>query len=206
MMDMKKSLSKKILASVLAGSAVLTFAVAPYMPVSANDDTTTQPKMETISKDGPHRLGAKNTKFNERINQMVKNGKLTSEQATKLKNAMEEFKHQQQEARKDFMKSLPDKTGISQDTLKEIFRKPAHHDGQSRLAALVKAGQVTQEESDALTKFFANHKPGAENAPKSHEEAVTMMTKETGISSDRLQEIMKMMRPPMGPGPVIPQR
>lgn len=206
---MNKSLSKKILASVLAGAAVLTFAVTPYMPVSANEGTTQEQTM-TVSKDGnPHRLGAKSNMFANRINQMVQDGKITSEQGTKLKNAMDEFRHKQENERKEFMKSLPDKTGISQDQLKEIFRGPNQHNmkgPQERLANLVKDGNVTQAEADAMNKFFTSHKVGSSDAPKSHEDAVKMMAEETGITSDRIEQIMNLMRPPMGPGPVIPRK
>lgn len=204
-MKSNKSLSKKVLASVLAGTAVLTFAVASYMPASANDDTA-QVKTEAVSNNRPHRLGAKMNPVNERVNQAVKDGKITSEQATKLKNAMDEFKQKQKAERKEFMKSLPDKTGISQATLKEIFKKPNKFvNRQNRLATLVQNGQVTQQEADSLNKFFASHKPGSANAPKSHEEAMQQMTSETGISADRIKQIMKLMRPPMGPGPVMPK-
>ncbi len=205
MMTKHTNLTKKVLASVLAGAALLTFAVTPYMPVSANDGAT-QEKTEAVAHDGHgfgHQRGDRG--LDQRLEKMVNDGKITSDQATSLKKAMAAFHKKQAAEQKEFMDSLPDKTGISHDTLKNIFQRPVFQKRQNRLADLVKQGTVTQAEADSLQKFFSSHKPGSEGAPQSREEARAMMVKETGISSDRLDEIMKQMRPPMGPGPVIPQ-
>ena len=49
---------------------------------------------------------------------MVKEGKITQEQADKLKKAIADFQEKQAKERQKFMKGLPGKTGISESTLR----------------------------------------------------------------------------------------
>ena len=102
------------------------------------------------------------------------------------------------------MKSLPDKTGISEATLREIMAPPRMLRGsgpQQRLQQLVKDGSITQSEATALEQSFKKHHPGQGQPPKApargqkpdRQKLEQELSEETGISTDRLQEIMQLM-------------
>jgi polyhydroxyalkanoate synthesis regulator phasin len=209
-MKIQYNLKKKVLAGVLAGTAAVMLMAAPYMPVSASNDTA---KAESYAAEMQHPGGPgmhKNNGFKDRLAQMVKDGKITQDQADKLSSSMKAFREKQKQERKDWMEQLPNETGISQDTLKTIFRPQHKHmmDPQQmkqRMDQLVKDGKVTQDEATALENFHKTHKPdGKKDGEKlTHEQRLQQVSEATGISTDRLQEIGHMMMPPMrdGQGP-----
>lgn len=207
-------LKKKVLSGLLAGTAAVMLMASPYMPVSAYDTTTAQTQQAATEEGAPgphdgHQKGPQQA-MTERIATMVKNGKITQDQADKLEVSMKAFHEKQGQEMKAWRDNLPNETGISQDTLKEIFKRP-HHQRMSpeqmkqRMAQLVQDGKVTQTEMDALQTYFQNHKPDKSQAQKGEKKDPKQMmqniSSETGISTDRLQEIMHMMMPPKGPGP-----
>lgn len=82
------------------------------------------PRMERHMGPDPAMRPSPKLAVSHRVQQLVKDGKITSDQAMKLNEEMQRFQRKQQKERKKFMKSLPDKTGIDKDTLKEIFTSP----------------------------------------------------------------------------------
>jgi polyhydroxyalkanoate synthesis regulator phasin len=203
-MNIQKSLKQKVMASVLAGTAAAILMAAPFMPVSANDSNNAQPSAYTESADGGQHKAPINRHnfFNEKLTKMVNAGTITQDQADKLKAAMKEHKDQVKADHDAWMKSLPDKTGISEQTLKQIFAHPKRHMDpqkmQKRMTKLVQDGKITQTEADSIQNFFKNHKPD-QNKQKGErpdpQQMLQTMSSETGISSDRLQEIQHMMMP-----------
>ncbi len=129
---------KRILAVSLVSAAAAIMAAMPYGIASAADAETgpsvPPPRMERRMGPGPAVMPQAKLAFSHRIQQMVRDGKLTSDQALKLNKEMQRFQKKQRKERRQFMESLPDKTGIDQDTLKEIFTPPQrdhmmkHHD------------------------------------------------------------------------------
>lgn len=200
----------KVVAVALAGAAAFTLGTAPLALASepaaaAGSETRAQRKMPPLRPFRP----------DFRINQMVKEGKITQEQADKLKKALSDFQAKQAKERQKFMKSLPGKTGISEATLREIMmpRRFMHGPGpQLRLQQLVKDGSVTEQEAAALEKSFQNHRPQAGQRPAEGQrpdpqQMLQKMSEETGISTSRLQEIMQHMHQqgPQGPQGEAPQ-
>lgn len=78
----------------------------------------------------PHRIGMAGPgfhgtfDFSHRVQAMVRDGKITQDQAFKLYDEMDRFERRGHRDHKRFMRSLPDKTGISDATLKELFAPP----------------------------------------------------------------------------------
>lgn len=124
-MKWNELLHKKMISAAVLG-AVVCIASAPYTMVSAQDAEAMLP-MPPMEVQGPQPgFGPGHGKFafSHRIQQMVRDGKITDDQATKLMDAMKKFHKRQMREHREFMDSLPDKTGISEDTLKEIFVRP----------------------------------------------------------------------------------
>lgn len=129
---------KRILAVSLVGAAAAIMAAMPYGMASAADAETgpsvPPPRMERRMGPGPAVSPQAKLAFSHRVQQMVRDGKLTSDQALKLNKEMQRFQKKQRKERRQFMESLSDRTGIDQDTLKEIFAPPQrnhmmkHHD------------------------------------------------------------------------------
>lgn len=143
---------KKVTAVVLAGAAALTLGTAPLAMAAepaetAGSEARVQHHMPPMRPFQP----------DFRIKQMVKEGKITREQAEKLKKAMADFQEKQAKERQKFMKSLPDKTGISESTLRELMVPPRFHRGPG--PQLQQGQQGTQE------------KVPQEEAPQAPEEA-----------------------------------
>ena len=145
-----------------------------------------------------------------RIDQMVQQGKITSDQADKLKTALKDFQEKQHKERQQFLKSLPDKTGISEETLRDVLVQPRFRRGpapQARMQQLVKDGSITQNEATALETYFKNHHPQRDGHKRGErpdfQKIQEEISNETGISTDRLQEIGKLMHPrgPQGEPP-----
>lgn len=135
-----KEYKGRIASICLAGAAAAILTAAPFMPSFAADTdaqagATTKQTQQTAQQ-GRHRMPP-HPRFNpdQRINQYVSDGTITQDQADKLKKALKEEHEKQQKEHETFMKNLPKKTGISEDTLKKIMpQRPqprrAPHDGQ----------------------------------------------------------------------------
>lgn len=126
---------KKMVALSLVGAAAAIMAAVPYGIASAADAETgasmPPPKMERPMGPGPAMMPQQKLAFSHRVQQMVRDGRITSDQAFKLNDEMKRFQRRQHKERQKFIESLPDRTGIDQDTLKEIFMPP-RHDGNMR--------------------------------------------------------------------------
>ena len=126
---------KKMVTLSLVGAAAAIMAAVPYGIASAADAETgasmPPPKMERPMGPGPAMMPQQKLAFSHRVQQMVRDGRITSDQAFKLNDEMKRFQRRQHKERQKFIESLPDRTGIDQDTLKEIFMPP-RHDGNMR--------------------------------------------------------------------------
>ena len=182
----------------MIGVAPFTIAQAAGTADAASG-ASTRPQM--TRKMPPARPG---TGQNARIDRMVQQGKITSEQADKLKKEIADFREKEAKDHQKFMKSLPDKTGISEATLREIMAPPRMLRGsgpQQRLQQLVKDGSITQSEATALEQSFRKHHPRQGQPPKApadgqrpdRQKLEQELSQETGISTQRLQEIMQLM-------------
>lgn len=174
------------------------------------------------------------------IDKAVSDNKITDKQATKLKKELVSFykncQKQQDEMRKlnkkdarDYRKenredfSLRDnfdkisqKTGISVDTLNEIFRKPAKQmmfrdDMNQRLTAitnqLVADGKLTQDEVNKINQYMQSGRDKFVQMNKEQRQAfiedyrkmtpqqrLDQISAGTGISTQRLQEIFDIFK------------
>ena len=215
-MKMLHTWQRRTLAAVLAGTAAVMIGVAPFTIAQAADTTdaaagaSTRPKM--IRQMPPIHPGIGQ---NARIDRMVQQGKITSEQANKLKKAIADFREKEAKDHQKFMKSLPNKTGISEETLREIMAPPRLRRGfgpQTRLQQLVKDGSITQSEATALEQSFQKHYSRQGQPPKApadgqrpdRQKLEQELSQETGISTTRLQEIMQLMHQ-QGPRDEAPQ-
>lgn len=126
---------KKMVTLSLVGAAAAIMAAVPYGIASAADAETgasmPPPKMERPMGPGPAMMPQQKLAVSHRVQQMVRDGRITSDQAFKLNDEMKRFQRRQHKERQKFIESLPDRTGIDQDTLKEIFMPP-RHDGNMR--------------------------------------------------------------------------
>lgn len=204
-MKMLHTWQRRTLAAVLAGTAAVMIGVAPFTIAQAADTTdaaagaSTRPKMTRQMPPIHPGIGQ-----NARIDRMVQQGKITSEQANKLKKAIADFREKEAKDHQKFMKSLPNKTGISEETLREIMAPPRLRRGfgpQARLQQLVKDGSITQSEATALEQSFQKHHSRQGQPPKApadgqrpdRQKLEQELSQETGISTTRLQEIMQLM-------------
>lgn len=215
-MKMLHTWQRRTLAAVLAGTAAVMIGVAPFTIAQAADATdaaagaSTRPKMTRQMPPIHPGIGQ-----NARIDRMVQQGKITSEQANKLKKAIADFREKEAKDHQKFMKSLPNKTGISEETLREIMAPPRLRRGfgpQARLQQLVKDGSITQSEATALEQRFQKHHSRQGQPPKApadgqrpdRQKLEQELSQETGISTTRLQEIMQLMHQ-QGPRDEAPQ-
>jgi len=204
-MKMLHTWQRRTLAAVLAGTAAVMIGVVPFTIAQAADTTdaaagaSTRPKMTRQMPPIHPGIGQ-----NARIDRMVQQGKITSEQANKLKKAIADFREKEAKDHQKFMKSLPNKTGISEETLREIMAPPRLRRGfgpQARLQQLVKDGSITQSEATALEQSFQKHHSRQGQPPKApadgqrpdRQKLEQELSQETGISTTRLQEIMQLM-------------
>ena len=202
-MNMEKKLKQKIMAGLLASAAAAIIMAVPYISVSANNSVTGPMAGTDQVSQGQHRMGSNHCdSFHERITAMVTEGKITQEQADKLENVIQEHTNQLIKEREVWIQHLPDKTGISEQIIKEIFARPDYHrtplQVQNRMAALVQEGQITQTEADSIQNFFVNHKPDWSRQNGERPDMRNMwqqMAEETGISAERLKEIHFMVMP-----------
>lgn len=197
-----QNIERKFSAALLAGAAVAVLAAVPFTSSFAADtDNPPAPPM----MGAPRENMAHQADKDKHIDDMVTAGKLTSEQGEKLKAALKEFSAKQRSERKAFFDSLPNKTGISESTLKEVFR-PRHgrgHDNpKAAMDKLVEQGKITQQEAEALNAFFTKRAENMSartdtddrNRPDP-QQFLADMSASTGISSERLNEIRELMRP-----------
>lgn len=215
-MKMLHTWQRRTLAAVLAGTAAVMIGVAPFTIAQAADTTdaaagaSTRPKMTRQMPPIHPGIGQ-----NARIDRMVQQGKITSEQANKLKKAIADFREKEAKDHQKFMKSLPNKTGISEETLREIMAPPRLRRGfgpQARLQQLVKDGSITQSEATALEQSFQKHHSRQGQPPKApadgqrpdRQKLEQELSQKTGISTTRLQEIMQLMHQ-QGPRDEAPQ-
>lgn len=215
-MKMLHTWQRRTLAAVLAGTAAVMIGVAPFTIAQAADTTdaaagaSTRPKMTRQMPPIHPGIGQ-----NACIDRMVQQGKITSEQANKLKKAIADFREKEAKDHQKFMKSLPNKTGISEETLREIMAPPRLRRGfgpQARLQQLVKDGSITQSEATALEQRFQKHHSRQGQPPKApadgqrpdRQKLEQELSQETGISTTRLQEIMQLMHQ-QGPRDEAPQ-
>ena len=215
-MKMLHTWQRRTLAAVLAGTAAVMIGVAPFTIAQAADTTdvaagaSTRPKMTRQMPPIHPGIGQ-----NARIDRMVQQGKITSEQANKLKKAIADFREKEAKDHQKFMKSLPNKTGISEETLREIMAPPRlrrEFGPQARLQQLVKDGSITQSEATALEQSFQKHHSRQGQPPKApadgqkpdRQKLEQELSQETGISTTRLQEIMQLMHQ-QGPRDEAPQ-
>lgn len=116
--DMK---AKTLRPLALAGAAVAIMAASPFMaqaydggPGMAPPSHADRQLQQTYMKVG----------FSHRLQAMVADGKITKDQALKLQRLMDKEQDRQRRDHRRFVESLPEKTGISEDTLKELFAPP----------------------------------------------------------------------------------
>lgn len=112
---------KKFLAVTLAGTAAFTLGAAPLAMAAEPAETASETTAEARAPRPGHMPPMRPFQPDFRINKMVKEGKITQEQADKLKKAIADFQEKQAKERKKFMKGLPGKTGISKSTLRELM-------------------------------------------------------------------------------------
>lgn len=141
-MKLNESLRKKLMSASVIGAAAAFMAVAPYMTASAADMNDRRPgpppppfRAEEPGP-GPAMMGpgpiVKGFGFSHRVQAMVRDGKITAEQAMKLNRELDKYERRQAKAHKKFVRELPEKTGISEDTLKELFAPPKRPDRPDR--------------------------------------------------------------------------
>lgn len=118
MTQVTTTLRKKIIALAFTGAAAMLITAVPNAQVSAADIRPPRP----AAMQQAHYLA-----YSHRLQDMVRDGKISEQQALKLNKAVKKFHAKQAQDRKRFMKSLPERTGISQDTLKELFAPPRGH-------------------------------------------------------------------------------
>lgn len=122
---------KTIRPIALAGAAVAIMAASPYALAQAYDGGPGMPPPQRLEQRQGHMIQQK-MDFSRRLQAMVADGRVTRDQALKLQNLLRrQQKRQQENAREQrrFMESLPDKTGISADTLRELLMPPQRPDG-----------------------------------------------------------------------------
>ncbi len=122
---------KKMTMAVLAGAAVFLFSAVPFSMASAADcrgghaaPPPPPPPPHHMQAPGPDWRGESTFAFSHRVQDMVRDGKITLDQAMKLNGEMKKFKRHPGRDHRRLMQSLPDTTGISEDTLKELFAPP----------------------------------------------------------------------------------
>ncbi|SDN48629.1 hypothetical protein SAMN05660299_02788, partial [Megasphaera paucivorans] len=108
------ALRQKLLTTVLTGTAVAVLATASFIPVSANDDSASGLNTPMTAAAPVH-----HNPMQHRIAVMIRDGKITQDQADSLHAAMQEFHQQMKADHQKFMAQLPDKTGIAAAVLKE---------------------------------------------------------------------------------------
>lgn len=124
---------KKLAAVTLAGAAAFTLGAASLVLAAEPAETETEAPAATGTEARAPRPGhmppMRPFQPDFRIKKMVKEGKITQEQADKLKKAFADFQEKQAKERQKFMKSLPGKTGISESTLRELMVPPRFRHG-----------------------------------------------------------------------------
>lgn len=124
---------KKVMAVTLAGSAAFTLGAAPLAMAAEPAETAAEAPAETGTEARAswpeHMPPMRPFQPDFRIKKLVKEGKITQEQADKLKKAFADFQEKQAKERQKFMKSLPGKTGISESTLRELMAPPRFRHG-----------------------------------------------------------------------------
>ncbi len=133
-------LEKNMHALSISGAAFAIIAASPVAVSHAYDAETGATRRPPQRVEQRSDLGqvAMKVRFSHHLQAMVADGKITKDQAFKLQNELDRFHERQQKDRQRFMDRLPEKTGISEDTLQELFaprdgaRRPApgdwHHD------------------------------------------------------------------------------
>ncbi|MBS5581280.1 MAG: hypothetical protein KHX20_01640 [Megasphaera sp.] len=191
---------KYVAGALLMGTATVLFSLSSVLPVEAADATSGASTMPPQRQEDP--MAGRVNPIDHNIDTLVQEGKITQDQATKLKKACQDFQKKEQKDHQAFEKSLPSKTGIDESTLKEIFKRPQrrgnHRNPQAQLNSLVAQGKVTQEEATTLDTYFKSHRPDKESTETRAERPdtdsmISQMSEETGISKDRLQEIGTLM-------------
>lgn len=216
-MQIHQILRRKVAAITLAGAAAAILITAPYLFVSADDTASASKNAGTTQQTS--QMSHPQGNMENHIQEYVTNGKITSEQAAKLQKALQEQHQKNKENHDKFMKELPDETGISEDTLKEIMKRPDFKSKRmgnrgQRMQQLVKDGKVTQDEATALETYFKNNRPqkseaGAEKQQrqrKSPDEMSQEIANGTGLTQSRVKEIMELMRPQGNPPQGQPQQ
>lgn len=113
---------KKLASFALVSAAAAVMTVMPNSQASAADMRPGPPPPHRIGMAGP---GFHSTfDFSHRVQAMVRDGKITQDQAFKLYDEMKRFERKGQRDHRRFMHKLPERTGISEDTLKELFAPP----------------------------------------------------------------------------------
>lgn len=136
-----QSWQKKFLAVTLAGTAAFTLGAAPLAMAAEPAETAQSTEARKPGKMPPMRPFGPDF----RIKKMVKEGKITQEQADKLKKAIADFQEKQAKERQKFMKGLPGKTGIPESILRELMAPPRFRHGPG--PQLQQGQQGTQTEA-----------------------------------------------------------
>jgi len=189
------ALRQKLLTTVLTGTAVAVLATASFIPVSANDDSASGLNTPMTAAAPVH-----HNPMQHRIAVMIRDGKITQDQADSLHAAMQEFHQQMKADHQKFMAQLPDKTGIDAAVLKEIL-PPMHHHGQpghmkQHINQLVQQGTLTQDQANALeTSLRDFHQHQKEEQMAARKEFMAQLPNQTGISKETLRQVFPA--PPM---------
>lgn len=135
-MNIRYIVKKTCMPLALAGAAFAIMAASPVAVSHAYDAETGATRRPPQRVEQWNDLGqvAMKVRFSHRLQAMVADGKITKDQAFKLQNELDRFHERQQKDRQRFMDKLPEKTGISEDTLQELFAPPqrAPRDGARR--------------------------------------------------------------------------
>lgn len=129
--SMWQQLKRKTIRPIaLAGAAVAIMAASPYAMAEAHDGGPGMTPQRLEQRQG--QMIQRKMDFSRRLQAMVADGRVSRDQALKLQNLLSRHQKKQQENAREqrrFMESLPDKTGISEDTLRELFAPPQYPDG-----------------------------------------------------------------------------
>lgn len=125
-MNIRCMIKKTGVPLVLSGAAFAIMAASPVAVTHAYDaetGATRRPPQRLEQQQGLGMVQQK-VRFSHRLQDMVGSGKITKDQALKLQRELERFHERQQRNRERFIQNLPEKTGIAEDTLKELFQPP----------------------------------------------------------------------------------
>ncbi|WP_427112085.1 hypothetical protein [Megasphaera sueciensis] len=135
----------------------------------------------------------------QHMDQLVQQGTLTQDQANTLETSLRDFhqsqKEEQMTARKEFMAQLPDKTGISKETLQKVFPTPPMRMKQ-HIDTMVQEGKITRGQGDKLESAIHDFHQKEQAKWKTF---MNQLPDKTGISKETLKELFHHSSPMPSP-------